>query len=83
MMLGLLHGIIHYYHHYYWYNVACRAVPAATAEVLFETVFSTRSVQRCYKEDNCGDQASSVQEAVKERDSWKRAGIPRGLQRRS
>jgi hypothetical protein len=37
----------------------------ATIEVLLETGFSTRSVARSYKEDNWGDQISSVLETVK------------------
>jgi hypothetical protein len=47
----------------------------ATVEVLLETVFSTRSVQRGYKEDKWGNWVSSVWEAVKKRDSWKGAAI--------
>jgi hypothetical protein len=31
-------------------------------------------VPRRYKEDNWGNQVSSVQQSVKKRDSWKRAG---------
>jgi hypothetical protein len=31
---------------------------SATIELLFETVFSTRSMQRGYKEDNLGDPVS-------------------------
>jgi hypothetical protein len=31
-------------------------------------------VQRGYKEDNWGNRVSSVREAVKKRDSWKRVG---------
>jgi hypothetical protein len=57
-------------------------VPVATdmhtmTEVLLETVFSTRSVQKDYKEDNWANQVSSVWEAVNKRDSWKRAGRER------
>jgi hypothetical protein len=32
----------------------------ATIEVLFEAVFSTRSMQRGYKEENWGNQVSSL-----------------------
>jgi hypothetical protein len=39
-----------------------------------ETVFSTRSVEKAYKEDNWGNQVSSIPEAVKKRDSWKGDG---------
>jgi hypothetical protein len=44
-------------------------VPAATdtyanVEVLLETVFFTRSVQRSYKEDNWDNQVSSVWESL-------------------
>jgi hypothetical protein len=56
--------------------------------------FYTRSVPRSYKEDNLGDQVSSVREAVKKRDrrkefctrvceekfSWKGAAIQRELE---
>jgi hypothetical protein len=38
----------------------------ATIEVLLETAFSTRSLQRGYKEDYWGNGVSSVREAVKE-----------------
>jgi hypothetical protein len=38
----------------------------ATIEVLLETVFSTRPVQRDYKEDNWGKQVSSLRECVRE-----------------
>jgi hypothetical protein len=55
----------------------------ATIEILLETMFSTWSVQRSYKEDNRGNQVSSVREAVKKRDSWKGATIQRGLERES
>jgi hypothetical protein len=52
----------------------------ATIEVLLEMVFSTRFVQWCFKEDSWGNRVSSVQEAMKKRDSWKRAVIQRGLE---
>jgi hypothetical protein len=39
----------------------------ATIEVLMETVFSTRSVQRGYKEGNWGNQVSSIRESGEER----------------
>jgi hypothetical protein len=38
-------------------------------------MFSARAVPRSYKEDNRGNQRSSVREAVKKRDSWKRTGM--------
>jgi hypothetical protein len=44
-----------------------------TIEILLETVFSTRSVQRGYKKDIWGNRVSSVWEAAKKRDRWKRA----------
>jgi hypothetical protein len=49
-------------------------VPAATGthatiEVLLETVFSTRSVQRGYKEDSWSNQVSYVRESVRKRGS--------------
>jgi hypothetical protein len=37
----------------------------ATIKVLLETVFSTRYVPRSFKEDNWGNQVSSIWEAVK------------------
>jgi hypothetical protein len=45
-------------------------IPAATdrhaiLEVLLESVFSTRSVERGYKKDNWGNRESSVRESVK------------------
>jgi hypothetical protein len=55
----------------------------ATIEVLLEIVFSTRSVQKGYEEDNWGNRVSSVREAVKQRDSWKGAVIQRGPERGS
>jgi hypothetical protein len=55
----------------------------AITEVLFETVFSTRSVQRGYKEENWGNRVSSVREAMRKRDSWKGASIQRGHKRGS
>jgi hypothetical protein len=53
----------------------------AKIEVLLETAFSTRSVQRDYKEDSCGNRVSFIREAVKKRDSLKEATIQRGLER--
>jgi hypothetical protein len=35
--------------------------------VVFETVFSARSVQRSYKEENWGNQVSSVRESEEKR----------------
>jgi hypothetical protein len=52
----------------------------ATMEVLLETVFSTRSMQRCYEEDNWGNRVISVREGVKKRDSWNGATTQRGLE---
>jgi hypothetical protein len=52
----------------------------ATIEVLLEIMFSTQFVQKNCKEDSWGTQVSSVQEAVKKRDSWKGALIQRGLE---
>jgi hypothetical protein len=46
----------------------------ATLEVLLETAFSIRSVQRCYKEENRDNRFSSVREPVKRRlqlGSWR------------
>jgi hypothetical protein len=37
-------------------------------------------VPRSYKKDSLGNQISSVWEAVKKRDSWKRAAVQRGLE---
>jgi hypothetical protein len=51
-----------------------------TIEVLLETVFSTRSVQRDYKEDNWDNRVSSAREAVKERFSWKGAAVRKGIE---
>jgi hypothetical protein len=53
----------------------------ATIEVLLETVFSTRSVERGYKEDNLRNRVSSVREYVRKRGSWKGAAVQRGLER--
>jgi hypothetical protein len=39
----------------------------ATIKVLLETVFSTRSMPRSYKEDSWGNRVSSVWKAVKKR----------------
>jgi hypothetical protein len=55
----------------------------ATIEALLETVFSTLSVQRGYKEDNWGNRECSVLESVKKRGSWKGAAVQRGLERGS
>jgi hypothetical protein len=44
-------------------------------------VSSAQAVPRSYKEDNGGNQVSSVWESVKKRVSWKEAGIQRGLER--
>jgi hypothetical protein len=60
----------------------------ATIEVLLETVFPTRSVERGYKEDNWGNRVSSLRESVKKRDSYmsdsrKKATIERELERGS
>jgi hypothetical protein len=66
----------------------CKQVPSATEkhltkEVLIETAFCTRSVQRGYKEDSWGNGVSSVRESVRKRVSWKEAAIKRGLERGS
>jgi hypothetical protein len=55
-----------------------KQVPAAmdthvTIEVLLEILFSTRSVQRRYKEDNWRNRVSSVRETVKKTDRRKEA----------
>jgi hypothetical protein len=46
-------------------------------------VLPAQAVPGRYKEDNWGNQVSSVLEAVKKRDNWKGAAIQRGLQRGS
>jgi hypothetical protein len=46
----------------------------ATIKALLETMYSIRSVERGYKEDNWGNRVSSVREFVKKRDNWKRTG---------
>jgi hypothetical protein len=61
-------------------------VPAATdthetIEVPLETVFSTRSVQRGFEEDNWGNRVSSVRESVRKRGSLEGAAVQRGLER--
>jgi hypothetical protein len=43
-----------------------------TTEVLLETVFSIRPIQRGYREKNWGIRVSSVRECVKKRCSWQR-----------
>jgi hypothetical protein len=63
-------------------------VPATTGkhttiEILLETAFSTRSVQRDYKEDSGGNRVISVRESVRKRGSWKGAADQRGLKRGS
>jgi hypothetical protein len=62
----------------------CKHIPTAMdthakIEVLLETVFSTWSVQRGYKDDNWGNQVSSVWKSVRKRDSWKGAAVQRGF----
>jgi hypothetical protein len=52
----------------------------ATIEALLEMVFSTRSIQRGYNEDNWGDRVSSVWASVRKRGSWKGAAIQKGLE---
>jgi hypothetical protein len=47
------------------------------------SVLPKRAVPRSYREDNCGNQVSSVREAVKKRPSYKsrkRATVQRGLE---
>jgi hypothetical protein len=56
------------------YQIPAATDRHATIKVLLETVFSTRAMPRSYKEDNWGNQVSSVLEAVKNRDSWKTVG---------
>jgi hypothetical protein len=51
----------------------------ATIEVLLELVFSTRSVQKDYKEDKWGNPVSFVQESMRKRCSWKGAAVQRRL----
>jgi hypothetical protein len=46
-------------------------------------MLSARAVPGSYKEDNWGNRASSVREAVKKRDSWKGAAIQREIERGS
>jgi hypothetical protein len=53
----------------------------ATIEVRLETVFSTRSVQRSYKEGNWANRVSSLRECVRKRGSWKLDAVRRGLER--
>jgi hypothetical protein len=53
----------------------------ATVQVLLETVFYTRSVQRGYKEENLENRVSSVREPVRERGGLKGAAVQRGLER--
>jgi hypothetical protein len=60
-------------------------IPAATdthakIEVLLETVFLRWPVPRIYKEDNWGNQVSSVRDSVKKSDSLKGAVAQRGLE---
>jgi hypothetical protein len=52
----------------------------ATVEVLLETMFPTRSVQRGYKENNWGNRVSSVLESVRKSGSWKGAAVQRGIE---
>jgi hypothetical protein len=44
-------------------------------------VFSTRAVPRSYKEENWGNQVSSVRESVKKRIRWKGAAIQARFER--
>jgi hypothetical protein len=53
----------------------------ATIQILVETVFSTPSVQRGYKEDCCGNRVGSVRESVKKRGSLKGTNVQTGLER--
>jgi hypothetical protein len=52
----------------------------ATIEVMLETEFSNRSVQRGCKEDNWGNPVSSVRKSVRKRVGWKGAAIQRGFE---
>jgi hypothetical protein len=45
-------------------------------------VLSAQSMLKGYKEDNLNNQVTSVQEAVKKRDSWKGAAIQKGPEHR-
>jgi hypothetical protein len=51
----------------------------ATIEVLLETLFFIRFMQRSYQEDNWDNQVSSVRGSVKKRGSWKGAAIREDL----
>jgi hypothetical protein len=64
-------------------HVPSAADTHATIELLLETVFSTRSVQRGYEEDSWGNRVISLLEKVKERNSWKGAAVQRELERGS
>jgi hypothetical protein len=62
----------------------CKHVSAATdthetIEVLLETSFLRRSLQRGYKEENWGNQFSFVRESVKKSVSWKGAAVRENL----
>jgi hypothetical protein len=50
-------------------HISAAADTQAIIELLLEMVFSTMSVQRGYKEDNLGNQVSSVWESVRKRGS--------------
>jgi hypothetical protein len=45
-------------------------------------VSSSRTAPRSYKEDNCGNQVSSVRESVKIRSNWRGAAVQRELEPR-
>jgi hypothetical protein len=59
-------------------HVPAAAGMLATIEVLLEKVFSTRFVQRGYKEDNWGNRVCSVRESVRKTGSWKGAAVQKG-----
>jgi hypothetical protein len=54
-----------------------KCVPVATD---MRMVLSAWAVLRSYKEDNRGNEVSSVWESMKKRVSWKGATIQRGLE---
>jgi hypothetical protein len=56
-------------------HIPVRLDTHATKEGLLETVFPTWSMQKGYKEDNWGNEVSSVWDAAMKRDSWKRVGM--------
>jgi hypothetical protein len=49
-----------------------KQVPAEMDSIWERKMLSVRAVPRCLKEDSWGNHISTLQEAVKKRDSWKR-----------